>query len=141
MTTAVFILSKNNVLNCQLDNVHATQTQVPGVLSHTVHALSGSIHCKPCYSTPHLCLLSVTECAKSIESKGTYLHAKTLLYRCSKVLSKSNCIGPLASKEKRISQHHVLFNIIIFTITIQIISITYGTQSSERDRKLVCYSC
>lgn len=33
MTTAVFVLSKNNVPNCQLDNAHATQTQVPGALS------------------------------------------------------------------------------------------------------------
>lgn len=68
------------------------------------------------------------KCAKSIESKGTYLHAKTLLYRYSKVK-----LYQTTGVKEKISQHHVPFNIIIFTITIQIISITYGAQSSEKE--------
>lgn len=77
MTTAVFVLSKNNVLNCQLDNVHATQTQVPGALS-------------PCTCMERVSSLKYNSflAYEVIGSKGMCLRAH--LFRNAS--SQSNCV-------------------------------------------------
>lgn len=65
MTTAVFVLSKNNVPNCQAGNAHASPTQVPGCVSTKGVACLFFLrvcvysHCKQCYSATYLWRLNI----------------------------------------------------------------------------------